>query len=305
MTRVKEILTSAPVLHYFDPSAVSTIQADASQAGLGACLLQKGKPVAYASRALSPAETNYAQIEKEMLAVLFACSKFHQYIYRFHTKIQSDHKPLEVIMLKPLHKVSPHLQRMLLKLQKYDLALKVKKGKELFVANNLSRAYLHDVPTDNDEEDLEFAVHALVRDLPVSDSSLSQLQSTTATDTHLQKLHHYITSGWPANISSVPLPLRSFWKFRNDLDIADGLILLDNRIVIPTAMRPHLLTCIHQGHMGIENPRHVLELVSTGLTCIVILKHRSSSALYAVHSQTPTRENPCCLIQFQPILGRK
>jgi len=184
MTRVKEILSSAPVLHYFDSSAISTIQADASQAGLGACLLQKGKPIAYASRALSPAETNYAQIEKELLAVLFACSKFHQYIYGFHTKIQSDHKPLEVIMLKPLHKVSPRLQQMLLRLQKYDLALKFKKGKELFVADTLSRAYLHDVPTDNDEKDLEFALHAVVRDLPVSDSRLSQLQSTTATDSH-------------------------------------------------------------------------------------------------------------------------
>jgi len=53
MTKIKEILSSAPVLHYFDPSAVSTIQADASQSGLGACLLQKRKPIAFTSRSLS------------------------------------------------------------------------------------------------------------------------------------------------------------------------------------------------------------------------------------------------------------
>ena len=116
LTKVKEVLSSAPVLHYFDPKVVSTIQVDASQSGLGACLLQKGKPIAYASRSLSPPECNYAQIEKELLAIVFACSKFHQYIYGFHTKVQSDHKPLESIMLKALHKVSPRLQRMLLKL---------------------------------------------------------------------------------------------------------------------------------------------------------------------------------------------
>ena len=83
LTKVKEVLSSAPVLHYFDPTAVSTIQADASQSGLGACLLQRGKPIAYASRSLSPAECNYAQIEKELLAVVFACNKFHQYVYGF------------------------------------------------------------------------------------------------------------------------------------------------------------------------------------------------------------------------------
>jgi len=63
-------------------------------------------------------------------------------------------------MQKPLHKVSPRLQQMLLKLQKY---VHCTKGKELYVADTLSRAYLHDLPsTDNDEKDLEYAVHALV-----------------------------------------------------------------------------------------------------------------------------------------------
>ena len=69
LTKIKEILSTTPVLSYFDPTVSSTIQADASQYGLGACLLQKGKPVAYASRSLNPAECNYAQIEKELLAI--------------------------------------------------------------------------------------------------------------------------------------------------------------------------------------------------------------------------------------------
>jgi len=60
MKKVKEILSTSPVLCYFDPSAKSTIQADASQHGLGACLLQKGKFIAYASKSLLPSECNYA-----------------------------------------------------------------------------------------------------------------------------------------------------------------------------------------------------------------------------------------------------
>ena len=73
---------------YFDPTLVSTIQADASQADLGACLFQKDRPIAYTSSSLSPSEYNYAQIEKELLAIVFECSKFIQYIYEFHIKIQ-------------------------------------------------------------------------------------------------------------------------------------------------------------------------------------------------------------------------
>ena len=115
------MLSAAPVLDYFDPSQTSSIQADDSQHGVGACLLQQGKPVAYASRSLSPSECNYAQIEKELLAIVFACEKFHQFIYGFTTKVQSDYKPLETIFTTPLCSVPPRLQRMLLRLQKYDV----------------------------------------------------------------------------------------------------------------------------------------------------------------------------------------
>ena len=96
--KLKKTLTSNPVLAFYDVTRPVTIQADASQSGLGACLLQDGKPIAYASRAMTSAETNYAQIEKEMLAICFATKKFHQYIYgKPSVKVQSDHKPLEII----------------------------------------------------------------------------------------------------------------------------------------------------------------------------------------------------------------
>ena len=73
-----------------------TLQCDASQSGLGAALPQNGQPVAYASRALTPTETSYAQIEKELLAIVFACEKFDAYIFgRDMVKVESDHKPLE------------------------------------------------------------------------------------------------------------------------------------------------------------------------------------------------------------------
>ena len=60
------------------------------------------KPVTFASKSLNTTEQNYAQIEKELYAILFGCKRFHQYLYGRKVTVQSDHKPLESIMKKPL-----------------------------------------------------------------------------------------------------------------------------------------------------------------------------------------------------------
>ena len=86
-------------------------------------LLQKGQLVDNASQRLSDTECNYAQIEKQLLANVFACNKFHHYIYGFPTDVQPDHKPLKQIVHKPLGQVSPRLQRMLLKLPKVNMII--------------------------------------------------------------------------------------------------------------------------------------------------------------------------------------
>lgn len=115
--RLKDALMTAPVLRFFDPKKQLIIQADASKDGLGACLLQEGHPIAYTSRALTENKKNYAQIEKELLAIVFSVKKFHQYVYGVRVSVQSDHKPLENILRKPLGTAPSRLQRMLLQLQ--------------------------------------------------------------------------------------------------------------------------------------------------------------------------------------------
>ena len=95
---IKEILTRQPgsVLKFFDVTE---------------------QPIAYASRSMTEAETRYAQIEKELLAVLFALERFNQYTYGKKVLVENDHKPLEIILKKSLHDAPPRLQRMLLRLQ--------------------------------------------------------------------------------------------------------------------------------------------------------------------------------------------
>ena len=109
---IKNLLTEAPVLAYFDQSKRIEIFTDASATGIGAALLQDGHPVAYASRALTEPETRYAVIEKEMLAIVFALEKWNQFTYGHQITILTDHKPLESIIKKPLDKAPKRLQGM-------------------------------------------------------------------------------------------------------------------------------------------------------------------------------------------------
>ena len=94
---IKGKLTSDAILQYYDVEKSTTVSVDASSYGLGACLLQEGRPVCYASRSLSSDERNYAQIEKELLAIVYGCTKFHQYVYGKQVRVQTDHKPLEAL----------------------------------------------------------------------------------------------------------------------------------------------------------------------------------------------------------------
>ena len=103
LNQLKEAVTRTLVLRSYNLNDEVTLQCDASQSGLGAALLQKGQPVAYASRALTPVETRYAQIEKELLAIVFACERFDTYIYsRDVVAVETDHKPVEAIFRNAL-----------------------------------------------------------------------------------------------------------------------------------------------------------------------------------------------------------
>jgi len=143
---LKQMVTNTPVLHYCSLCDEVTILCDASQTSLGAVLLQNGQPVAYSSRALTATETHYAQIEKELLAIVFSCQHYDAFIYRRErVQVETDHKLLVLIMQKPLHKVLSRLHRMLLKLQRYNIKLTFKQGKYMYVADTLSWAYLQDM----------------------------------------------------------------------------------------------------------------------------------------------------------------
>ena len=262
--QVKEILSAAPVLKFFDPKEEVEIQCDASDRGLGACLMQRGQPVAYASRSMTTTEVNYAQIEKKMLAILFAVERFEQCVYGRPVKIETDHKPLESIFRKSLLSAPKRLQRMLLRLQKFDLQVSYKKGTEMYLADALSRAYrvrrnttqvgAEDVLNienmrGNTERELEST--NMIQYLPVSDATQTAIREATEADATLRQLKTIMRQGWPASKEEVPENVRDYFSFREELSIQNGLVFKGERLVISASMRDNMLAKIHGSHIGI------------------------------------------------------
>ena len=153
------MVIEAPVLRYYDVNDEIAMQCDASQDGIGCVLLQNRQPVAFASKTTTEIEKRYAQIEKECLAIVYACEKFNQHILGKSTKIETDHKPLEIILKKSLLLcASKRLQRMLLRLQKYSLNVVYRAGSQLYLADFLSRAHLTDTDHKIDIAGSKFTV---------------------------------------------------------------------------------------------------------------------------------------------------
>ena len=140
---------------------------------------------------MNSAEQSYAQIEKELFAILFRLLKFHDYVYGKVVDIETDHKPLKSLhKIKTLSNAPPRLQRMMLRIQKYDLRVKYSPWKTLHIADTISQAALKN---NESEEDLE--VHIL-ENKPITCENVEQFQFETAKDEHRGKLMKTVINGW-------------------------------------------------------------------------------------------------------------
>ena len=255
---IKKLITQSPVLKYFDPKLDTKLSVDASKSGLGGVLLQKHDsdwfPVAYASRGITPCERNYAQIEKETLATVFGTEKFHDYLYGKRFVIETDHKPLQPIFSKSITKAPPRIQRFLLRLQRYDFNVEFTPGKYLFIADALSRAFLNDIPKSEIPE-VEYQVHFVISNLPISRSKFQELKQETCNDSVLQAVITLVKNSWPESFSECPSTAKPFYNVKEELSLADGVLLKVDRVVLPSSMRADMLKPIHEGHIGIEKSK--------------------------------------------------
>jgi transposase InsO family protein len=259
LKKVKHILSQPPVLRYFDTSGncKTTLQCGASKFGLGACLMQDGQPIQYASRAMTETEKEYAQLEKEMLAILFGLERFERYVYGRNIEVETDHKPLETIHKKSLLSAPKRIQRMLLRTQKFQYNVVYKRGTEMYLADTLSRAVSGKPEQQTDHRDAVFyteleEINAL-QELAISEQRLVSLQQATQEDAAMNSLMKIILQGWPEEKKQLSLQLQDYFPYREELAINNGLVFKGHRVVVPEQQRRDVMEKLHASHSGIQS----------------------------------------------------
>ena len=305
---LKTELSKSPVLCNFDLAKKHRVSADASKTALGAVLLQLTpdglwQPVEYASRKMTETEQRYAMIEKEALATTWACEKFDYYLVGRHFEIETDHKPLiSVLGEKDLSQLPVRVQRFKLRLMRYDYDIFYTPGKDMFLADSLSRPNSANL-SDHDISSaslVEAYVNAVLSSSLDSNSLEEALTNAMRDDAVSMQCSDYIKGGWPKSAASLTGELANLYVCRDKLSVYNDLILYGSRIYIPIALRAGYLQRCHEGHQGISKCRRraqrhfwwpglsgeIADLIATCDTCI---KNSSTKHQPMVESELPSR----------------
>ena len=262
---VKEILTKedSPLLRHFDPSLPITLTTDASRTGLGFILTQENAEgntglVQCGSRFLSHAETRYAVIELEAMAIQWAILKCKNYLLGTKFVVLTDHKPLEGVMNgRDLDSImNARLQRIMSKLIGYDFTVKYLPGKINFVADALSRSPVFQ-PEDEEKPDVLVQVLrinsvAAGRSGMAKDPQLQALVDAAVADKAYQRVVEAVVSKEDVNSLPKDHPGRLYrykWNFlAYEEDV--GLLTVNGRIVVPRDAQKGVLNSLHLQHTG-------------------------------------------------------
>eukprot|EP00731_Ephydatia_muelleri_P022229 Em0014g820a len=250
----KGMLTSSKVLAHYNPKLSLILATDASSYGVGAVLTQVSeegteRPIAYVSRTLSDAERNYAQIEKEALAIIFGVKRFHVYLYGRKFLLLTDHKPLTTIFGPktglPVVAAS-RLQRWALVLSAYQYDVKFRATEEHGNVDGLSRLPLKGERHEEEETEASIFNMVQIETLPVT---AGQLRNESRQDKELSKVMRYLQNGWPEMVTA---ELQPYEAKKTELTIENHTLLWGMRVVIPRKLQAKVLSELHQNHPGMS-----------------------------------------------------
>ena len=238
------------ILPYFDRNKETILQTDASKKGFGAVILQKEQSIYYASRALTSAEKNYQNLEREAQAAVWGMEKFYYFLYGRKFILQTDQKPLVSIFRKHMIDVSPRIQRITIWAWQYEFEPQHIAGRNNVISDALSRVTPLEFQDSNADKDI-LAVNFLQHS-SIEEREKDEVLQETLKDKELQSLKHYISTGWPSKRSQIPVFLHPHWNFRDELTIEGGILMKNSKVLIPETLKQKYLRQIHQGHQGIE-----------------------------------------------------
>ena len=245
---LKQKLTSAVSLAYFDVNADTEVIADASPVGLGAVLVQTQggvrRAISYASRTLSDVERRYSQTEKEALALVWACERFRQFLLGRKFFLVTDHQPLKAIY-SPRSKPSARVERWVLRLQEYDFQVRYIPGHQN-IADALSRLPVTPAPVTNQ---IEESIGAVTQAAAPVALKIQDVEQASERDPELQVVRQCLLSDdW----TTAPA---TYAAARYELASVGFVILCGTRIVVPQELRSQVLALAHEGHQGIAKTK--------------------------------------------------
>ena len=239
-------MTSAETLAYFTNDCKTRVVAYVGPTGLGAVLTQllgeQWRVVAYASTNLTAVERRYSQTEKEALAFVWACERFHLYVHGREFELETDHKPLECIYSRT-SKPSARIERWVLRLQGYQYKVIYRPGKTN-IADALSRLN-QTTPKDMSGEEIEVVGMIAEESTPVA-LTACDVEIASEEDAELTSVRHYIEHGYWHECN-----MPYYTCVKNEFCVLGKLVLCGTRIVIPRRLRDNILHLAHEGHQGI------------------------------------------------------
>lgn len=252
---VKKIIVSEKVLAHYDPRLPVKLICDASQRGIGAAIFHtmpngEDKPIAFASKKLSPAQSNYSTIDREALAIYFGVVKFQHYLIGRKFTIQTDHKPLTSIFGNrngiPFM-AAGRLQRWADYLSSYDCHTEYIEGKTNVNADFLSR--LPTTCSDFTEDDAdEKSVYVNFID-KFSSIDQQSIRRESSNDAILAAVIEFVKSGWPSKKSIID-DIKPFEQRANELNVENDILMWGYRVIIPSSLRKDFLRELHASHSG-------------------------------------------------------
>uniref|UniRef100_A0A8R1EKI3 RNA-directed DNA polymerase n=1 Tax=Caenorhabditis japonica TaxID=281687 RepID=A0A8R1EKI3_CAEJA len=261
--RIKEILQSDLLLTQFDPKLPIIVAADASQYGIGSVLTHRfpdgsEKAIYHNSQALTAAQRNYSQIEKEALGLVTAVTKYHRFIHGRHFTLRTDHKPLLSIFGDkkgvPVYSAN-RLQRWATILLNYDFSIEYVNTHDFGQADALSRLIAEQSQSKEVEDQVIGQVECEVianlvstcNSLPVT---VDMISSASTKDTIIaEAINNVKHNSWPNKMDHGSI-LWNFFNRREQLSIVKDCLMLGDRVVIPTALRHRVLKMLHRAHPG-------------------------------------------------------
>ena len=209
-------------------------------------------PVAHASRMLTDVEWRYSQTEKEALAIVWGCERFHLYLYATEFELFTDHKPLEAIY-HPRSKPPARVEHWTLRLQPFHFKVTYTPGKGNPV-DVLSRLPIENQPFKDRSIALQYLNGVSRHSVPEA-MSLEEIQAASKQDKELEDFHNAIEQGtWTKADSS----LTPHFQIRTELSVMNDIVLCGTRIVVPKVLRERTLKIAHEGHQGIVKTKQLL-----------------------------------------------